>query len=112
MDDRDFYTWLVRLHILHHAFEEPIYGAWISAGLAGHVYRLSAVTLYPLLHRLVKKGYLRSTTEREGKPSRKMYRATSAGRKALKVAKIRVRELFGELFEEGAGPSLSSKKRK
>ena len=29
------------------------------------------------------------------------YRATPAGRRALKAAKVKVRELFGELFEEG-----------
>jgi hypothetical protein len=30
-----------------------------------------------------------------------MYRATPAGRKALEAAKVKVKELFGELFEEG-----------
>ncbi|MEP7273617.1 MAG: PadR family transcriptional regulator [Acidobacteriota bacterium] len=100
MDDRDLYAGLIRLHILHHACDERIYGAWISEELARHGYRLSAGTLYPILHGLEKKGYLLATEEREGKRSRKLYRATPLGRKALKVAKERVRELFGELFEE------------
>lgn len=115
MDDRDLYAGLVRLHILHHACEGPIYGAWISAELARHGYRLSAGTLYPILHGLEEKGYIRSTNEREGKRSRKVYRATAAGRKALKTAKIRVRELFGELFEEGESLHLhagGTKRRK
>jgi DNA-binding PadR family transcriptional regulator len=100
VDDRDLYAGLVRLHILHHASEGPIYGAWISAELARHGYGLSAGTLYPILHGLEEKGYLRSTKEREGRRFRKVYRATPVGRRALKTAKIRVRELFGELFEE------------
>jgi len=46
------------------------------------------------------KGYLRSRTIREGKRSRRIYVATPAGRKALEAATLKVRELFGELFEE------------
>jgi PadR family transcriptional regulator PadR len=52
-----------------------------------------------MLHGLEKKGYLRSSEERKGKSFRKIYRATPLGRKALKAAKSKVRELFGELIE-------------
>jgi len=67
--------------------------------LARHGYRISPGTLYPLLHGLEKKGYLRSTERRDGKSLRKVYRATPAGRKALAAAKGKVRELFRELIE-------------
>ena len=67
--------------------------------LARHGYRISPGTLYPLLHGLERKGYLRATEERNGKSRRKVYRATPAGRRALKAAKSKVRELFGELIE-------------
>jgi DNA-binding PadR family transcriptional regulator len=67
--------------------------------LQRHGYRISAGTLYPMLHRLEKKGYLRSTERRNGKSLRKVYRATPLGRSALKAAKVKVRELFGELIE-------------
>lgn len=67
--------------------------------LARHGYRISPGTLYPLLHGLEKKGYLRSYEERNGKSLRKVYRATPLGRKALLRAKTKVRELFGELIE-------------
>lgn len=100
MDDRDLYSGLIRLHILHHAVQEPIYGAWIAEELERHGYRLSPGTLYPLLHGLEKKGYLRASEERRGRQVRRLYRATPKGRKALASAKERVRELFGELFEE------------
>jgi PadR family transcriptional regulator PadR len=99
VDDRDLYSGLIRLHILHHAVEEPIFGLGMAEELARHGYKISLGTLYPLLHNLEKKGYLRSTEQRSGKSARKIYRATPLGRKALKAAKIKVRELFGELIE-------------
>jgi DNA-binding PadR family transcriptional regulator len=99
MNDKYLYSGLVRLHILHHAAHAPIYGLSIIEELARHGYRLSAGTLYPILHGLERKGYLRSTVERDGRSARRLYRATAQGRKALAGAKDKVRELFGELFE-------------
>jgi PadR family transcriptional regulator PadR len=99
MADRDLYSGLIRLHILHHAVEEPIFGLGMAEELARHGYKLSPGTLYPLLHGLEKKGYLRSKSHRLGKTMRRVYRATPAGRKALAIAKNKVRELFGELIE-------------
>ncbi|MGH2415538.1 MAG: PadR family transcriptional regulator, partial [Microcystaceae cyanobacterium] len=52
---------LIRLHILHHAVQEPIFGLSIIEELARHGYKLSAGTLYPILHELEHKGYLTST---------------------------------------------------
>jgi len=63
-----------------------------------HAYRMSRGTLYPLLKGLERKGYLRSTVVRDGRSSRRVYRATSLGRIALASAKRKVRELFGELI--------------
>jgi PadR family transcriptional regulator PadR len=99
MDDSDLYSGLIRLHILYHASQEPIFGAGISQELARHGYRLSAGTLYPMLHALEQKGYLRSTVAWEGRQSRRFYRATAKGRKALNSARVKVQELFGELLE-------------
>lgn len=97
--DRDLYSGLIRLHILHHAAEEPIFGLGMAEELARHGYRISPGTLYPLLHGLEKKGYLRATEVRNGKSRRNVYRATALGRKALAGARQKVRELFGELIE-------------
>lgn len=96
---RDLYAGLIRLHVLHHAAEGPVYGQWIAQELARHGYTLSPGTLYPLLHALERRGYLRSRLDRSGNRRRRVYRATAAGRKALAAAKDKVRELFGELFE-------------
>jgi DNA-binding PadR family transcriptional regulator len=71
--------------------------------LARHGYRLSAGTLYPILHGLEAKGYLASREHRVGRSVRRVYRATAAGERALRSAKTKVGELFGELFAEPKG---------
>lgn len=100
MSDSFLLSGLVRLHILHHACQEEIYGVAIMTELARHGYQLSPGTLYPILHDLEERGYLKSSVAREGRRARRLYRATARGRKALSSAKVKVRELFGELFEE------------
>jgi DNA-binding PadR family transcriptional regulator len=99
MSDRDLYSGMIRLHILYHASKGPIFGLWIIDELGQHGYKLSPGTLYPILHGLEKRGYLRSTEKRDGRQTRRFYRTTAAGRKALNSAKEKVRELVGELFE-------------
>jgi PadR family transcriptional regulator, regulatory protein PadR len=90
---------MIRLHILHHASKEPIFGFGIIEELGRHDYRLSAGTLYPLLHGLEREGYLRSFEQRNGRHARRLYEATPKGRRALREAKNKVRGLFAELFE-------------
>ena len=97
--DKDLYSGLIRLHVLHHAVEEPIFGLGMIEELGRHGYRISPGTLYPLLYSLEKKGYLRSSEQLNGRSRRKVYRATPLGRKALAAAKSKVRELFHELIE-------------
>jgi PadR family transcriptional regulator PadR len=97
--DRDLYSGLIRLHVLHHAAEEPVFGLGMIEELNRHGYRISPGSLYPILHGLEKKGYLRAAVKRDGKSLRKEYRATPLGRKALAAAKSKVRELFHELIE-------------
>jgi DNA-binding PadR family transcriptional regulator len=103
MTDRDLYGGLIRLHLLHHACEEPLYGLSMIEELARHGYRLSPGTLYPILHGLEKKGYLRSTKRRLGRTARREYLITPAGRRALSDAMDKVFELFGELFLAAGG---------
>lgn len=99
-NDQDLYGGLIRLHILHHAAKGPVFGLWFIEELGRHGYKLSPGTLYPLLHSLERKGYLRSISERSGKTLRRMYQATPQGRKALLSARQKVSELFGELLKE------------
>ncbi len=101
MEAKDLYSGLIRMHILHHAAEEPTFGLGIIEELARHGYKISAGTLYPILHGMERKGYLSSSVIRRGRHARRVYRATARGRSVLRQAKVKVRELFGELFEEG-----------
>ena len=99
MPDRTLYTGLIRLHLLHHASEEPIFGQAMIDELGRHGYRLSAGTLYPILHGMERLGYLRSQAALNNGRHRRVYRITPAGRKVLVTARKRVKELFGEMFE-------------
>ena len=100
MLDKDIFGGLVRLHVLYHASHEDVFGLGLIEELAHHGYKVSPGTLYPLLHGLEKAGYLTSTVEQVGKRNRRVYAITPDGRKALKMAKSRVWELFREFFEE------------
>lgn len=98
-DHQELYSGLIRIHILFHACEGPIWGLEMMEELRRHGYRIGAGTLYPLLHGLEKRGLVHSRQVRAGRWIRREYRATPAGHKALREAKKRVQELFGEIFE-------------
>jgi DNA-binding PadR family transcriptional regulator len=85
------------MHILHHAAEGDIYGQWMINELARHGYKMSAGTLYPMLHGMEERGYLKSHEKRSGKTYRRFYRATPLGRKALALVRTRLNELFNEV---------------
>jgi DNA-binding PadR family transcriptional regulator len=91
---------LIRLHILHHAAREPVFGLWLIGELQHHGYRIGPGTLYPILHGLEARKLLRSTLQRNGSVVRRLYSITPAGLRTLQRAKGRVRELFGEIFQE------------
>jgi PadR family transcriptional regulator PadR len=90
---------LIRIHILYHACKEPIFGLGMIEELQHHGYKLSPGTLYPMLHGLESRGLLRSKRVSLGRRSRRVYRATSMGRKALAGARDKVKLLLGELIE-------------
>ena len=100
MRDSDLYAGLVRLHILHHAGQEPVFGLGIMDELRRHGYHLSPGTLYPMLHSMEEAGYLRAKQRIVDGKMRRNYLITAAGRRALAAGKEKVRELFGELFED------------
>jgi DNA-binding PadR family transcriptional regulator len=97
--DAEFYSSLIRLHILHHATKEPVFGLWLIDELHRHGYRIGPGTLYPLLHGMEQRGLLRSATQRNGSATRRLYSTTASGRRTLARAKIKVLELFGEIFD-------------
>ena len=95
---RDFFLGFVRIHILHHAAEEPIYGLAMIEELERHGYELSPGTLYPILHSMEKKGYLEREERVVEGHVRKYYTATEEGRRALVEVRGKIAELVGEVL--------------
>jgi len=81
--DRDLYSGLMRLHILHHAAEEPIFGLGMAEELARHGYHISPGTLYPLLPGLEKGIFARFAGIQGRVAAHPIPRATPLGKKAL-----------------------------
>lgn len=94
---RDFFLGFIRLHILYHASQEPIFGLDMIRELERHGYNLSPGTLYPILHALERDGFLQSDKEVVKGKIRKYYSTTERGRKALAEALAKVRELMEEI---------------
>lgn len=98
---RELFYGLIRIHVLLHAQQEPIFGLGMMQELAHHGYRIGPGTLYPLLHGMVRGGLLRSSTSRRKNESRrKVYMITAEGRRALNKAMEKVDELHHELHEK------------
>ena len=96
---RDLYSGLIRLHVLHHAAKEPVFGLGMIEELGRHGYRLGPGTMYPLLHSMERRGWLKAQPTVVSGRRRKSYVATRAGKAALKEAIGRVKELFAEVAE-------------
>ncbi|HMO27037.1 MAG TPA: PadR family transcriptional regulator [Tepidisphaeraceae bacterium] len=98
--DHDLYSGLIRLHVLHHAARDDLYGNWMIRELRHHGYEISPGTLYPMLHALERRGYLSASRQVSAGRVRRVYRITPAGRAALRGARKKVKELFHELLED------------
>jgi DNA-binding PadR family transcriptional regulator len=99
---RDLLLGFVKVHVLHHASKEPIYGVGIGAELDRHGYHLSPGTLYPLLHNLEATGFLKRTDRIVDGKVRKYYVITRLGQKALEEARRKIVELVEEIMEDEA----------
>lgn len=97
---RNFFLGFIRLHILFHATQEPVFGLDLIRELARHGYSLSPGTLYPVLHGLERDGFLQSDKQVVGGKVRKYYLATEAGKAALTEAMAKVRELMNEVEDQ------------
>ncbi|MBI5472304.1 MAG: helix-turn-helix transcriptional regulator [Ignavibacteriae bacterium] len=95
---RDFFLGFIKVHILHHAAQVPIYGLWIKDELAHHGYNLSPGTLYPILHSLEEQGLLKSYSETVDGKVRKYYETTPKGTNVLTGAKGKIKELLDEVM--------------
>lgn len=93
---RDVFLGFVRVHVLHHAAKERIFGLEMMDELKRHGYKIGAGTLYPLLHAFEEGGMLTSSQELVEGKLRRYYRNTKAGDALL----AELREKIGELVEE------------
>lgn len=100
IEHQELLSGFVRLHVLHHAVRDGVYGRWMIGELARHGYRVSAGTLYPMLHQMERRGYLISEDVPLGRTRRRVYRATDLGRAALAMATSKLSELFREIVED------------
>jgi PadR family transcriptional regulator, regulatory protein PadR len=92
-----------KVHILHHAAEHPVVGQWVLSELRRHGYDISPGTLYPLLKRMERNGWLRCETEAKAGPrGRRYYHLTARGAAVLEVVRETVVELHHEVVEEDA----------
>lgn len=97
---REVLLGFIRIHILYHASQHPVYGLWLIEELAEHGYKMSAGTLYPILHSLQSRGLLtRSSRLFQGK-IRKYYSITPKGRKALAQMQRKLAELTAEVLPQ------------
>lgn len=96
---RSFFLGFIKIHILHHAAEEPVYGLWLIEELRRHGYVISPGTLYPIFHSLEQAGLLQSDEQVVEGKVRKYYRTTAKGKKTLQEARIKVQELVNEIIE-------------
>jgi PadR family transcriptional regulator, regulatory protein PadR len=108
---RDFFLGFVKVHLLYHASQEPVYGVWFIEELARHGYHLSPGTMYPLLHNLEAAGYLsREDLNVDGKV-RKYYSITPLGEAALAEARVKIQELVREVVDVEPERPRNTRKR-
>jgi PadR family transcriptional regulator, regulatory protein PadR len=100
---RHFFAGFVRMHVLYHAAKEPIWGMEMMAELRRHGYNLGPGTLYPILHHLEETGVLTSQTSVVSGKRRKNYQITSTGRRLLRNAREKLRELVSEVLDDRDG---------
>src|SRR3954462_15266755 len=90
-----------KVHILHHAGEQALHGQWMLTELRRHGYQISPGTLYPLLQRMERLGWLKGEkTPRRGRP-RKDYRLAPGGRKVLGIIREQLEGFYREVCPHG-----------
>jgi DNA-binding PadR family transcriptional regulator len=108
---REFLLAFWKIHVLHHAAEQGIYGQWMLEELHHHGYRLSPGTLYPMLARMAKRGWLRAAEPKRTKSAR-VYRLTPRGHEVLKQILHSLDELYREVGEHHPPPRWKARRKR
>jgi len=96
---RGVFLAFVRVHVLHHAAEAPIFGLEMIEELQHHGYSIGPGTLYPILHNLETAGCMRSKQEVVNGKLRKYYVATAKGKRTLEELRKKIREMVREVLK-------------
>jgi DNA-binding PadR family transcriptional regulator len=104
--EREFLLTFWKVHILHHAAQHGVYGLWMLEELRRHGYSLSPGTLYPVLARMAKHGWLTASEPTRSKGPR-VYHLTPLGRDVL----AQVRGALGELSGQHGSYTAATRKR-
>lgn len=95
---RDIELAFIKLHILHHAAEEAVFGAGLTEELGRHGYQIGPGTLYPALAKMEALRWISCQTRVVQGKQRKYYRITPEGQAALVEAREKLKELYDELL--------------
>jgi DNA-binding PadR family transcriptional regulator len=90
----------MRVHILRHASEAPVFGLELIEEQRRHGYSISAGTLYPMLHGLEEAGALHSSPTLVAGKIRKYHETTRSGDALLAKLRSKVREFADQVLEE------------
>lgn len=100
--EREFLLAFWKLHVLHHAGEERVVGQWVMRELRRHGYEVSPGTLYPLLARMERRGWLCARSDpKGGLRARREYTLTREGASVLAALRRQVEELYREVVLGG-----------
>ena len=66
---------------------------------ARHGYKLTPGTLYPILHELEEKGFIKTYTKIVEGKKRKYYEITPEGSSVIEEVKPKIKELVNEVLE-------------
>lgn len=95
---KSFLAGAIQMHVLHHAAEREINGAWMTEELARHGHKVSPGTLYPALHRMEAAGLLTGRDALVSSRRVRYYTITGAGRNELAANRETLRQLADELL--------------
>jgi PadR family transcriptional regulator, regulatory protein PadR len=88
----------IKLHILHHASEEEVFGIGLMEELGRHGYGIGPGVLYPTLAKMEKAALLTSEARTVEGKRRKYYRITEQGLAVLEQMKWKIKELYEEVI--------------
>ena len=108
--EREFLLAFWKVHILHHAARHGVYGHWMLEELHRHGYRLSPGTLYPILVRMEKRGWLKSSEPERSKAAR-VYYLTPLGHDVLQQVRGALGELSGKAGSYRAATTRSASRQ-